>query len=980
MSMISLEAIQKRLVELRNNPAMIKHLQLELFREVHDGKAKVMDASTPFGHALQMNALMGATMLNECHTVARQLYKSMAVSREEVYRHMVNRDYLGIFGSPSNTTIPVVFIRDELINLSKPIGEDGERRLVIPASTVFSYNEVDLGIHYPINIRILPQNAMKVSFDTSIFSPMLTLPSNDIVFREFVDAGIDKVAMLIPVQQFHMDSYIVPVNKSTGLVKNFNTSDGFYYARVYIKTMSNKWDEIDVTHSDDTFDPMTLTACCRVLDGGVQIRIPQIYMTKNMVTATIRVDIYTTRGEMNVDLAEIPTEHFAINWRDINKVSPEYSAPLNALTYLEVFGSDMLIGGTAELPFEQVREKVILSKSNKPVAVTPDDLKVAMSDKGYEIIKFIDNTTDRIYHASKGLPLPNYIDSNNGAESKNLYSQAGAMLGKVLSNVKALSNIDTSIKHAWSITLLPTTLYIFQENTVKLVTDQKRKSLSAMSKADLIADVNNNTYLYSPFHYVLDYSEDEFTSRAYYLNNPQLKNRFFVGENTSVISMVSLLSYSKRMDANGYTLYASVLPSQDIIDDDKATASIQLAFVPEGEKRRVYLNMTLDKIDADGVYNFSGRFDTNYDITRENSIDIDTFKTDAADTMGHKSALDIELDVFFIIHGMSNAQFVPYKPSMMDTIANPRMYEGNVMVLGHETLTFHLGSPLPYLSSSCRFLPGLMEYQRYDKDVMNYYRDTVYKTIPGSNGIREMRKVGDKMEYIVLHQKDAPVMIDGKHEILHYVGDVIRDPLTQEPVPIKRTEPILECELFLVEGTYLFADDARTKKYCVDLAETVVDYVNIDIANAQQTALSRCKIYLSPQRTIGNVEVYSESGTDFYIENNQSIMVDVYLNKVNHINIKLRNSITRRISEKIVQYLKRSTICTSVITTELTQLLGTDVVSVRVRGFGDGNRYETLSIINGGNSLAVRKRLELNPDNTTVLVEDITINYIRHSN
>ena len=85
-----------------------------------------------------------------------------------------------------------------------------------------------------------------------------------------------------------------------------------------------------------------------------------MYQANGMVTRELRVEIYSTNGEINLILNNYPPNAYNAMWLDYdNDDDGRYVAPLKTFNAISVYSEATVSGGTNSMSFDQVRERLI---------------------------------------------------------------------------------------------------------------------------------------------------------------------------------------------------------------------------------------------------------------------------------------------------------------------------------------------------------------------------------------------------------------------------------------------------------------------------------------------------------------------------------------------------------------------------------------------------------------------------------------------
>lgn len=964
--MSDITEIQKKISGLYHNPAAIQRVAYETLEKVG---IDIVDASNAFIFLLEASAVNTSAAMVHAEALTRQQYPSMALTEEELYLHMSDRDYISRFSSPSRTTFTLYFDKEELMNVAVPSDVDGVKKLVIPRDTEFKVSEYTFTMQYPIELRILSHGGIQVVYDTTQTSPLQTLESNLVDWNLVKLDSTEYVRLKVPVNQFNITTYYGQINTGTKFSKTFNTEDQYYYCRAY-KRRNDDWFEIKTTHTDQVFNPNDPTLVLTVFEKSLQVTVPQIYISNGLLDSEIRVDIYTTKGPLDLILDNYELNFFTANWRDIgnSNTSNKYSAPLNVFANMSVYSDSVVTGGTLGLTFSELRERVIMNAlGNNQLPITNAQLTTQLSNLGYTSIRDVDNVTNRIYLASRRLPKPT---------SEKSISAAGCSISAVQGTFIDFESTSSSvINNGDRLTLTSNVLYERNNGVISIVPDALQSNMSSMTTTELILEVNSGKYLTSPFHYVLDANDNKFVSRAYYLDGPEILNRQFIEENISLELQITTDTINIYKEDYGYLVQLVINSGPVVKDIPDSDLIIQLSFLPKGEVRHVFLEGIVETIDDKRIVNFS--IETKFDVTEDHHLLLSNFKMFIEESRDFSSDLNMEFNIVYYIKNYNPHPLIPNELVYNDGLS--LIIESDVYAMTHEKLNIKFGSFLEGFWENSRSTIKPNIYKTYVGDVYAYYEKTVYERDSVTGRIVLELGSGGEIEYTILHNTGDPILDgEGAHVIKHHIGDPIIDSSTGESIIVAERDVLREVDVFLLDGRYSFATKESSISYVKEIPNIIIGWLEDDIAQFRQWALEQTEIYFYPQKTIGNAEVTTNEGEVISLEVEQSLTVKYFLTSDKYQDTFLRDVITETTVEVITDQLQRSRITISELISMLTARLGNDVIAMDISGLGGELNLPIITLNSEADRLSIRKKLEATLDGKLQVVDDVSIVFLKH--
>lgn len=958
---------QSRLNDVKTNPALMLDVvydELDAQLNQRGGNYDVPNAGSPFAWAMENATYLTCLALDENEAILQRAYPRLAKDETDLYHHMSDRDYLGRFSQPASCNIQLILSREEV--LGKVVSVPGTRykRLTIPRLTQVTVGGYVFTMQYPVHIDLMSHGGLQITFGNDQPSPLMTLTSN-IVKWSTVSLNNQLFLMLdLPFQQMALMTKQVSINAAAGYKATYPFDNGFFFARVYGR-VQGRWVEINTTHSDQVYDHRRLTALLTVDDGRLTVEVPTVYFTQRMVPSELRVDIYTTRGEIDVDLSSFDATQFEARFNDLDDDST-FVAPLNSFNALQAISRQRVTGGADPVDFDTLRRQVIyngLTNGSEPVTMA--QLNTLMERRGYRLVNLVDNITDREFIAIRSLP---------GAEIAQLNSPLGSMVGTLQDTLVTLQGSKYVRSNGLRSTLMPQTLYEYVDGKVVRCADYVVDQLLAMSPEARVTRLNQRRYLYTPFHYVLDGTQQQFDVRPYYLSHPRITSQTFVDMNASTEMQIGIEFYEIEVTDTGYRLLITTTTGEraKLIPTDNWL--FQLSYLPRGEK--TYASMNGKVVGGEpGKWLVAFDITTNYDISSD----------DYLRTLNFSMFDDSQVDFFTPLEGDFDLTFMTlnqdmrfYDAGYLDTLITPHLLPENtdVMVVSRERLTLHLGSSLRQLYRRGRTVPTEENYQRYTENVPAVYQSTEFVRDQDGSLVITMDDNGN-VGYEIIHRQGDPILDQhGNPVYQHLKGDVVLG-ADGEPQLVESRKLKREYSLLMMDGLYYFATDQLVVDYRESIGDWLADQLEVNINEFQANLRERTDLYLHPTTTFGDTTVEVNQDERRTLPLSQSISVEYYLTPSAYSNVELRTSLSNMTHQVVSALLEEETVATSRLTTRLREEAGSDVVEVRVTGLGTGDT-PVISVIDDSTRLTLGKRATVLPNMDITIQDDLDIMFLRH--
>ena len=950
----------------KTNPSGIARASMEALDSIMDGTVGFIDPTNPTVMLWESSAVAVAAAVNENIALLRRQYPSLAETPSELYSHMSDWDYTNRFATPA--TVPVSFLLGLNTLLQTMERDEAEKcqKAIIPRDTEVIFGNITFTLQYPIVIRRFDTGTLTVSYDAEITSPFQGLETNIIAYetRKKPD-GVMFLYFQVPMLQLKIDSVSNTIQAGRAFKAQVGFNDQFFFARAFIRNSNtaNVWKEIKTTHSDLVYDRREPTLVLKVEDGNLTATLPQIYTIDGVLLGDIKIHVYTTKGAI-IENLEPYVGKLEMRALDPDRDLGVYTTGSLSSVPREVFSTATVTGGTDGLNFETLRKRVIFNSIGPQMRpITNVQIEAEVENNGFELIKNTDMITNRIFLATQKLPKPS---------NPRLITSANIGIETFITDKETLRDHPYVYVNNDRWTLSPKNLFIQENGILRMLTVPEIQNLQFMEITARVNHLNQNKYLFTPFHWVFDNSSLEFSTRAYYLDKPLASTVNFIRQNPTLELAVNTAARWVTRTETGYRLSVRVLSGNFYKALPDGQVSAQLMFYPNNEKIAVYLKGTQTGIDTNGERIFSFDIKTNYDIDENNRLKVLDVGISGLSEQDVWVDLETEVHVFLCTTSKTTGYVADASNKLFGAFQLPK---GSVPIT-HESIKLTFGQSLKNLWARARSLSVGYDYETYTENVpMTYDRD-VYATDPVTGKIFTV--VDGVPIFTIEHHFGDPVLDANGDPVMKYrIGDAVFDPLTNGPKLKSTSESKKEVDLLLIDGRHYFVNDKAYVDYNQELIDVIVTWIIDDLGAIQNILLEKTKIYLFPKSQIGECIVDRGDGITLRIESEQSPVVDLYVPAVVFSDESLRTQLTRKTIQILDELLSKTEINNSEIESSLREAYGSAVTSIKLYQLGGKNDLHYAKVVSQDKRLSLKRILEIQADGTLIMKEDVIINFFK---
>lgn len=911
------------------NPSYAQKVILE---ELENNNMEIGTATNPFLSLIEVAVSTSCASIQKTQQIIRKQFPSMATDMSDLLLHLTEDDIEGIYYTPSSTYLTIEVNALDMKNSAYKPDNQSYRETMIPLGTTVTVSNFTFTFLNNILIRLYDGteqtyvesmvNENDIAYnDISILESKLIHNSDNIPFITFK----------VPIKQVTKTTLREAVNKSMGFNLTHTLTDKFYYAEVYYSGVNtgNVLTKINQTFTETYLDPYNAQVVISVKDNEVNFKIPSLYITSGLISGTVTIVVYETKGKSYLPLNHFKRDKFeyVIADSDLRQAAtlPNINIAISSDTEID--------GGTNGLSLEELRTNIINhTTGNINVPITNYQIEKIGTDYNYKIFNVEDVLTQRVFIATK--------------ELDNISSSLIRATPDTFNNTAKITLLDYG---TYFPDLVKDEDFIIKSNTIfkenngilEVISPEDKKVLNEMSITNKIEHLKTNKYFYNVFTYIISKSDSVTNCRIYHMDNPSLNNVRILAKNQNLQTINCYLEKHdiKRIDG-GYRIYAQ------ITGDDGFNKLSQ-------DQRHVQCSIEL--ISGDTV-NFQLTYDVKQDVYTADILTDDLINSDNRLTINNGTSnistklVNLETKVYFytFITDKNNYDSQKYLVDYID-------YDhDNISVLSRESVTLTFGKEITYLWNKIFNTYTDRKYKTYSEDVYKTYEADVYeKDIDGA--LLWVKTAENKISTVKLHSKGDYVLDDkGEKVILHKKGESILDE-NGEPIIDSIPGVVRYIDLLMLEYEFMVADGDINNNLRTLILGNFENILFNQLPNMNNNLLERTTVYFRASRSTTPIEL-NIKGTTSIAEYRVTPKVTLYVESNTNVDLTTQETYKTTIGKIINKELTNKTINLTDIRNKIINALDIKVLGVTIENISKDNS-EIIHVNTTDNSLTLDKSI-----------------------
>ncbi|UVD32082.1 hypothetical protein [Vibrio phage phiKT1028] len=966
------ELTYDELNRIANNPGRAISLVLDRTAEAFGGqRVKFESSSHPFVRALDTICSESAGLINRIGDVESRLYREHARTPSDLFRHMSDYEFYGLFGYPSEAimrySLPIAEIRRLAVEYEEQSGTviNRYRKLTMPKDSIIEVYGVPFSIVHAIEFRLMEAGHVQVVYDSKTQHPYFNITTNSLERRTVNILDQEYLYVDIPVKQLRGETKRkIAVTPSAGLKETYNFKDKLFGVRAWLKPTNGETRELRIAYNNQVFnqDEVTLTVDVDQDNQNFVYSIPETFISNGKGIGVVTLVVYTTKGAYEQDMTTLRSHTHMPTYLDYdydaNKLD-RYAAPIREVNNSAWEIQSEVTGGGNPRSFLQLKNEAIHNARRQSIPISENQLSGYLSSYGYSATKLIDVYTNRLYQVTR--ELPTYTDADNAVKSVNAY------ISSVMYSMDELRDSGVVYDNDSRITLPPGTVFDVTDTGTRILPKTQIDVINEMSSDERLDYINNHMLVYSPFHTVLDVTGGTVKVRPYLLDIPKYDNQNFLYEKDTLGIELSVQSILVEHRETGYRIIMVTRGDDNYRNMSDEKVGAQLYFSPADSNDIATLKGGILGRNADNDRIWSFELHSNFDVDSRDLLNFTNMFMFSRPISSVKAELKSDIRVLFLVEGSEGE-----KQTEQDLLIDPALYPTSMTCLIEVGYDLIFGKTLNNLYHRAHPVLGDAQYQRYEEDVPETWPEDTFKR--GEDG-----KYVFEDGRLVLEHRAGEVMLNenGEPIILHYKNSLVKDEF-DNPIKLKGNELKYYMDFVCFDGNYHFSNDEYDLDYARRTKAYITDVVMQDLANFESQMRDKTDLMFAPKVKLGLINVVMNSQFETKVRADLAFNVVFYLTPAGVRSDTIRPALKSITSNVINQMLQNPTVSNNEIVRALKDALPSDVVDLRLNALADNQEIDVVSNLDTTTSFSVRKRMENAGDGVSSVKDAISYAFLAH--
>lgn len=931
-----------------DNPTAIIGEVIDTHTSLMNGDEIPKDINSPFSMLIESAVKLSSDALLASEVLIRKKYPDLAIEDKDIYHHITDDLLANMFAVPGYTEI--VFWVNSL-DLKQYGIRDADNKYVqvsIPETSEITVQGTIFTILNRINIKYFDNNTTSVEQLASTLDMAVneigilrsgivtdSVGTEWVVFSTKVK-NISKVTTTAPVLPSKKTNLSIPLkNKFAGCIVKYTTEEG-------VKEMS-------VSYSESYMNPNKPTAFINLTTTNVNVSIPEVYNINGLVTGTVTVDVYETKGKHYLPLNKLDATEFSIKFNnsDIDKytaVMPDIITMVQSRTILE--------GGRDNISFEKLKESIISNTlGDIDLPITLPQLATKASMYGYDLHEAKRTLNNSLYVATKDLRV---------SENALILAEHDVYFNTVEVNLEDDKGKDSLTTYEDNFVIKANSLFKYNNGKVNLLSNYEKEYIESLDRLSKMNYLKENRIFYTPYEYVLLYKDNITTSEVYYFNPSIISNRI-IAKNSNVEASVNIDRYRVDKIETGYKLQFTIITNSALEATD--LNKLKMRFVlPLADTNNI-------TVYFDTRYNIeTGRFEVEIDSSfiSDGKINVDN----GVSKLYSKKADILTNATIFLYSTDSNidntAKFLHSDPLF-------EVVDDSTTILSKETIEVKFASKIEYLYNNVYNTYTDRKYLRYTEDVPAFYTEDVYEeTEDGTIIDAEVRTDGKvNLTATIIHKEGDPILDSEGNQIYHArIGDIVYK--DGEPVIDKMAGLLRYIDILMLELPFKLTESVSYTMYN-ELMMDMINHTAIDDMGELNDIVLEGTIKFKSNKSTKPVSV-SINNVIYSLDYVVKPEVTMYILNTANVTPELLESYKDTACKVISKHLNNDTIVLRDIKDEIISILGDDVSAIKIKNL-DPLNSEIIKVISN-NKFTLAKRLVNNESNQFIVRYDLDFNRV----